>query len=148
MLHGNTIPFPQKTPLITRLPGLPEAITLDPTTLDVTALAVANLAGESWAEMTPTRQEEFRQWAMFAAVAAHPEGLRLLAYAVGLVSDLGFGIDQTADGATCRRLIADRTMSALRGAALRVVGVCHPDRHAALVEAMRFDAELPIPRRP
>lgn len=135
--QASTIAFPQRRQFVE---GLPPEIAKDETTLDVTALAIANLAGESWTEMSPTRCEEFRAWAMLAAVASHPEGLRLLGYALGRATDSRFSAP-SAEGRLLRLNTVDRMMAALRGASLRVAGIGHGPTHRELLDVMRQDAQ-------
>lgn len=135
-IQANTIAFPARRAFAA---GLPADVTRDETTLDVTALAVANLAGESWAEMNATRQEEFRQWALLAATLSHPDGLRLIGYSMGKTIEPLF--ESTSEPMRSFRLgRVDALMGALRGAAARLAGVCDADRHGRLLALIRHDA--------
>lgn len=130
------IAFPQRRQFVE---GLPPQIERDETTLDVTALAIANLAGQSWDELTEPRKDEFRQWAMLAACCAHADGLRLAGYSIGKTIEPLF--ESTSDPMRSFRLgRVDALMGALRGAAARLLGVCDAKQHGRLLALIDHDA--------
>jgi len=126
----------QKPALVCAHPG-GVALVPDPDLLGAAAYAIASLAGEDWNRMTPSKLDEYRAWALLAASCGQSsEGLRMAAYSVGKTSEPAF-VDMPA---VVRRSYVDRMMGAIRGAALRVHGVCNPQAHADLVALMKQDA--------
>lgn len=123
--------------------GVPSSLHTSPIVIDSAADAIAVLAGLEWDALTPTRRNELRRWAMLAATCAHPEGLRLVGYAVGKSSEFGF----VAAAPVVRRGMVEKFMGAVKGASERIAGTYNPDAHANLVRLMREDIPVLIQDR-
>lgn len=126
-----------KTPLMRYPAGVPTAIDTEPIVIDSAADAVSVLAGRSWDDMTPIEREQARAFATLAAVALHPDGLCLLAYAMHAQLDL----QAFAQAPQTRLMHVGHLMSAISGAANRVIGVANPSTSEALAALMRTDLE-------
>ena len=133
-MSANVIPMPTPRPPLFAHPAGVDLVP-DPELVGAAAYALASLAGEDWNRMTPTRLQEYREWATFAATCAQPEGLRLAAYSMGRMTEFQF-IDAPT---ILRKSMVDRLMGAIRGACLRVSGVCNRDAHAKLLDLIEQD---------
>lgn len=116
----------------------PDGVTLvpEPELVGAAAYAIATLAGEDWNRMTPSKLQEYREWATLAAMCGKDAGqLRLVGYAMAREDD-EFPNWQPQH----RRTVVERLMRGLRAAALRMAGVANPGTQRALVALIEQDA--------
>lgn len=111
--------------------GLPASLDTDAIIIDSAADAITVLAGLQWDAMSEDQKRHARAWATLAATCLHLDGLQFVAYAMHLQT----GHQPTDQPPIVRRSHVERLMSALRGAADRLIGIANPatSRNLALL---------------